>query len=491
MSAPTSSSASSSSSGAVLGSQPDPKKFAKWAKERNIFLHPDVAYLVPTKTMGSGVYAMRPIKKGSTVVTCPLASCLNPYETRVTLSPCITILEKLRSEGLDTVSTLCLRLMAELSRHASLVRPWLECCPRMDDHIFDLPQETIQRLLQAVHNGHVFAWSNVGQQYEELNVEGLWTRVKGAMDLYPSIWPPSNPNCSKGGFYQALAQIWSRNFHREEVKGQEGPYMLPGIDLINHNFKHCNTDFTMHGGGRSRELTFDVMANRDIQKGEQIYCNYGNMIEARFFLEFQFINGVAPPAEDSAAIIASAHNPHDALRFSRAALASLCAAVSSTTSDALSFTELRQRNEKRLSLLHDFSLIIDEGLFVKPIAKEEASSDIVSADVESCVASPSVEIPQDLWNIVYVLTCLDDSEFNDTKSKLTRHWRCPKSAALMRNLATALRLRLDGVMANLQAVEEVLTAPDFDQRRYKRALLMLTEVLRGEVNMLKLLLKEL
>ncbi|CUG88197.1 Hypothetical protein, putative [Bodo saltans] len=464
-----------------LGVEPDHKKFALWAKKRDIFLNPDVAFLVPTKRMGLGVYALKPLKKGSTIISCPLASAISPYEKNVetSTSPSASAIaaaipqSKSSSGGgssgtlhnsvlVDNTLRVCLRLMSELSRPKSTMRPWLECCPRMPTHLFGLSQEVLERI--DLHSAaQCTQWSNVGQQFTEINADALWERAQRIIAEYPDIWPADI--CTAELFAECLTQILSRNFHREEVPGQEGPYLLPGVDFVNHSFTQTNAEFTMHGGGRAHNLSFDVMALRDIAKGEQVYYNYGPISEARFFLEFQFLNEIGG-------------NPHDALRFSWNALESLARATLDSNLDVLApapsaaakaVTISSSSLASRIKKLQRLSLWNDEGLFVTAAAPvnpdDEAATAASSNETDPSEGTTSASVrtykgfSSDLWNAVYLLTSIDDRAFEDIENTLSRHWECSKSVVkspVVRNMKVLIGLRAGALSAALQKIEQAL-----------------------------------
>lgn len=442
-----------------LGIQPDHKKFAQWAKKRGIFLNPDVAFLVPTKRMGLGVYALKPLKKGSTIISCPLSSAISPYETAVVESPSAAAIaaampaqpphggESSAAAIVDNTLKVCLRLMAELCRPQSCMRPWLECCPRMPAHLFGLPQRLMARMgLES--SSPAMRWSNVGQQLTEVNADGLWERAQQVMERNTAVWPPQL--CTQDLFVECLTQVLSRNFHREEVRGQEGPYLLPGVDFVNHSFTHTNASFTMHGGGRARSLSFDVMALRDIAKGEQVYYNYGPISEARFFVEFQFLN----EAEG---------NPHDQLRFSFDTLTTLAQATleagvpsGGPTIDVAS----------RMHALQRQALWNDEGIFVEPrlaanLAEGENGNSAAASGTTAASSQTFLGVSGDLWNAVYLLTCINDEVFEGLQSKLSRHWECPKSKAVIQIMRTFMNLRWAAVSSAVEAVHGALADDAF------------------------------
>jgi hypothetical protein len=460
-----------------LGVEPDHKKFATWAKKREIFLNPDVAFLVPTKRMGLGVYAIKPLKKGSTIISCPLASAISPYEKNVETSTspsagaiAAAIPQQKSASGssgtlhssvlVDNTLRVCLRLMSELSRPKSTMRPWLECCPRMSTHLFGLSQEVLARI-DLDKSSQCTQWSNVGQQYTEIGADALWERAQNIIAEYPDIWPADI--CTGELFVECLTQILSRNFHREEVPGQEGPYLLPGVDFVNHSFAQTNAEFTMHGGGRARGLSFDVMALRDIVKGEQVYYNYGPISEARFFLEFQFLNDAGG-------------NPHDSLRFSWSAMETLARATLDSDLEVLapapsaaakavsiSSSSLASRVKK----LQRLSLWNDEGLFVMAAAPvnsdEAASSNSNETDPSEGTTSASARtykgFSSELWNAVYLLTSIDDQAFESLENSLSRHWECPKSivkSPVVRNMKVFIGLRAAAVSNGIKKIEAAL-----------------------------------
>uniref|UniRef100_A0A0A9XPI3 Ribosomal N-lysine methyltransferase set11 n=1 Tax=Lygus hesperus TaxID=30085 RepID=A0A0A9XPI3_LYGHE len=89
-------------------------------------------------------------------------------------------------------------------------------------------------------------------------------------------------------FCECLAQVLSRNFHRDECTRREGPYLLPGLDILNHATE-ANVKLEVRGGGRRHEVSFTAITTRPIARGEQLFLCYGDIGAARFVTEFQFI----------------------------------------------------------------------------------------------------------------------------------------------------------------------------------------------------------
>lgn len=324
-----------------LGRNPSPESFAKWCKKRGIFLHPDVAFLVPTKTMGCGVFATKPLPTGTVVIECPAASSVSPYVDPAVDSPSIAVLRRPEHEKefkADPALYAVLRLLAELCQTAGAVqgsgtgtlspwRPWLEACPRMPEHLYYVRSPADLQALglpigkeagkeaTAVDKASVAAvnplsWTTVSQQLRDMRALERWAAVERFAALYPKTWPPAVATFEL--FCECMAQVSSRNFHREEVPSREGPYLLPGLDIINHSFD-ANCGFEMRGGGRKHATSFTVVATRPLQRGEQVYCSYGRIGVARFAVEFQFA---------TAAVV-----KEDIVRFAAPTLASLAASL--------------------------------------------------------------------------------------------------------------------------------------------------------------------
>ena len=473
-----------------FGKNGNPATFAKWAKSREIFLHPDVAFLIPTKTMGLGVYAARPLPKGSTVVSCPLAASVSPYEKPCAESQGLQVIAQQQSQyaSVSTLLIVCLRLLEAIGKPNHPWKPWLEACPLMPDHLFHLApalhaltsskkveislttpseaalaaevelapfltecfQKTVASLLTP--EGHPFAWSNVAQSLLSVNVPALWRQAHAIMSQHPSIWPEKV--ITYPIFCQVLSQVLSRNFHREEVKGQEGPYLLPGVDFVNHDAALTNATFQIHGGGRSRALTFDVITTKDLQKGEQVYYNYGEIVNARFLVEFQFV---------------PQHNLLDALQFSLTMMETLGTAVRLQKEEeqgggSNSPAQHQKVVRERISALQKLNLLTDDGFYLQGEVRFEkrvaAALDAKKSDPTSSVAVNDATFFRGLehswWNMVHLLVVATDAEFAELQSKVSHHWQCPKTPRLLEASSAMLTLRLQSVKVNVKAITTLL-----------------------------------
>eukprot|EP00796_Vickermania_ingenoplastis_P010972 gene10972-7617_t len=377
---------------------PSPAAFAKWAKQHEIFIHPDVDVLHATPQMGGcGVVARRALPTGTVVLSTPLTASIHPYAEPHPRIPSIAVLQAAGTAQLphdtnnnsactqqqqqhtadaplhadpatlphrssfgpntttavgspladanpnalhaqkkgrhncappltrrDPVLCVVLRLMAEYCKGSrSTCFPWLQHCPPMSAHLFDLrPQEqaALGQIVrapgpQADHHpgasGHAccpaedtassrvccwFArWTSISQQLRELRVAERWAVAQEeAIGPHPDIWPPAKATYAL--FCRCLAHVFSRNFHREEIVGREGPYLLPGLDFLNHA-SPPNTAFEVRGGGRKHGMTFTVLTTEPIKAGQQIFASYGSIGAARFTVEFQFLSEDAVRAD--------------------------------------------------------------------------------------------------------------------------------------------------------------------------------------------------
>lgn len=385
--------------------------FLKWAKQHDVFIHPDVDVLHRTPEMGGfGVFAKKALKPGTVVISTPLAVAISPYSdqhprlvglqalasppplgldpaasssflsscggasaslspspagasslqpsqshltTTTTTKSCArtpTPTMMARSTGANTHSSwghppdgppthrketsvllpltrrdpvlaVVLTLLSEYAkgRHSTYF-PWLQYCPRMNMHLFDLSQDQksifglssgcssssplpssltttteIEKDEKKEKDGSVCGdwrrWTGISQALRDLRLEERWHIAQTEVfPFYPDIWPP--PIVQYPFFCLCVAHVYSRNFHREEIIGREGPYLLPGLDFLNHA-QPPNTIFEVTGGGRKHERCFTVQVckkGNGIPAQGQIFASYGRIGSARFVSEFQFLS---------------------------------------------------------------------------------------------------------------------------------------------------------------------------------------------------------
>ncbi|CAJ1993826.1 SET domain containing protein [Leishmania donovani] len=487
-----------------LGMNPSPQAFAKYAKKHNIFLHPDVAFLVPTKTMGMGVFAARPLHAGTVVISCPETSGVSPYMKEVPTSPCVAALHASPTAMEDAALFDALVLMAELGRENSPWRPWLEVCPRMAHHFFDLSSAQAAVLgtesvmggwtganLEAprtVEDTTVVASATLGlagvtgvaQALGELRVMQRWATAQAIMAALPDVWPADK--ASFGLFSEALSQVFSRNFHREDLPGREGPYLLPGLDILNHSFA-ANTAFEVRGGGRKHATAFTVVTTRAVQKGEQVYGCYGRIGAARFAVEFQFVTkavlrndlvrcsaaslatvatllqywkaaGETPGCTvDSSAITAYLQRCTDGAALAVGAGAMAWKPAFFGGDSAADVEARRKEMERRVERLQRLGILYDEGLYlVRPYATWEAeeAAEPASTFRWSTPAAHEEEIAENrrvLAATVYLLTA-SKSVYDEVYHRVTADWEPPESAQMSAAVRDFLHIRI--VAAQLQ-----------------------------------------
>lgn len=466
-----------------LGANPSADAFGKWAKKHHIFLNPDVAFLVPTKTMGMGVFARRALPKGTVIISCPESMSLSPYSKPSAESPAVAVLQaafEQRGAPKDNTLHVILRLLAELCRcprgasnssSATVWRPWLEACPRMDAHLFDLsPAQAAALGLTPGAAGAAAAWPGVAQQLRDLDIAGRWQTARAlVVDAHPEVFPPALATFEL--FCECAAQVYSRNFHRETVPGREGPYLLPGVDIINHAFQ-CNAAFEVMGGGRKHATTFNVVAARPLVKGEQVYCSYGRIGAARFVVEFQFIT--EPVVRE------------DMCRFSADVLAAVAldlrrrsrtntAKGGSSSSRSAEEEQAQQEEEKeemkrRVTRLQRMGVLYEEGLYInRPFdADDEAKDSLIfkshhpdvseehntsvrhTLDTYRSAQQRRAECQEQLRALTAVVFLLlaSDAEFERlVHEEVNRDWAPPRSAEVRKMAADALWVRREAAAA--------------------------------------------
>ncbi|KPA81480.1 hypothetical protein ABB37_03837 [Leptomonas pyrrhocoris] len=514
---------SPSTSPSYLGKNPSPQAFAKYAKKHDIFLHPDVAFLVPTKTMGMGVFAARLLPVGTVVLSCPEASGVSPYMKDAITSPCVAVLHASPAAMQDAVLFDVLVLMSELCRPHSLWRPWLESCPPMIHHLFDLTPnqaavlgvapavavkavgETAPDRCSSTEVGGNSSSSTsltlglspltgVAQALEELCVKGRWAVAQKIISSAPDVWPAEKATLEL--FCDCLAQVFSRNFHREELAGREGPYLLPGLDILNHSFT-ANTTFEVRGGGRKHATAFTVVTTRAVKKGEQVYGCYGRIGAARFAVEFQFVT--------------KSVLRNDLVRCSAASLATvatlmhyiLVAAAGESTANASALIEdylneipeaegsvvacptgdwkpelfgsdssaevaaLHKDMERRVEQLQRLGILFDEGLYlVRPYATwtEEEAAEGAATFRWSAPSEHEKEVAQHgrvLAATVYLLTA-PKTEYEDLYHRITVEWTAPQTAAVARAVRVFVAIKVAAARRQKASLAQVFSSSDRD-----------------------------
>ncbi|EPY37843.1 hypothetical protein AGDE_06090 [Angomonas deanei] len=503
-----------------LGLKPSPELFAKFAKSEEIFLCPDVAFLVPTKTMGAGVFARCPLPAGTVVISCPISVALSPYEQPSLRAPCVEVLQGCflkegtlytpRSEGTpkpsppdhlsssDPFFYMVMRLMAELCRPRSPWRLWLEACPRMPRHFFNLSDAQKTYLLgDSQTSDDRRLWTGVSEQLKEVDVAGRWAMAQLLMKEYPSLWPAQTSNGKDTTFElfcECLAHVLSRNFHREQLQGREGPYLLPGLDFLNHSFTP-NTTFEVRGGGRKHEAAFTVVTNRPLVKGEQVYVSYGECGAARMVTQFQFIN---EPVRQ-----------RDKCRFAVNVLVGMALALrqekGGKEQSAEENEKLRKELERRIDHLQRLGIVYDEGLYLsRPLTNGDAQHEAALQRywtkmrdskgkllfVEDSTVSEEDDtfhdsVVQGLHQEVrffcitfYLLIAVEEEVFDDIYRRMNKSWTPPQESASI--AAAATKMKQEVAQQQLTKVEEMFPGNENTVRRF-----LLRSALQSEMDTLK------
>ncbi|EPY29124.1 hypothetical protein STCU_04713 [Strigomonas culicis] len=271
------------------------------------------------------------------------------------------------------------------------------------------------------------------------------------MAPHPEVWPPAEATAAL--FWECLAHVLSRNFHREELVGREGPYLLPGLDILNHHFE-CNTKFEVRGGGRKHEAAFTVVTTRPLQRGEQVYVTYGRIGAARFAVEFQFVN--------------ERIQEMDAIRFSAPVLVDLATCLRAAQDTAEDSHACRQEMARRVDYLQRLGIVYDEGLYLsRPSDLQLAPPPVADEDDDDDGAKHSEEVRAVLEQariftaVCYLLVGVrTKDDFTTLYKTIGKFWAAPREVVAAgeaggaprrvatRDLATAaIRLKAAAVQA--------------------------------------------
>eukprot|EP00958_Prasinococcus_capsulatus_P016813 scaffold1883_cov396-Prasinococcus_capsulatus_cf.AAC.15 len=98
-----------------------------------------------------------------------------------------------------------------------------------------------------------------------LTFKGRSNRFRGETDLAEWVW--------------ANTVVHSRTFRHEGER-----FMLPLIDLINHDFERENVQWV-----RRDDRSIDLAVNRRIEQGEQLYVSYGDRNSDDFLVYYGFV----------------------------------------------------------------------------------------------------------------------------------------------------------------------------------------------------------
>eukprot|EP00002_Diphylleia_rotans_P018149 TRINITY_DN3522_c0_g1_i2.p1 TRINITY_DN3522_c0_g1~~TRINITY_DN3522_c0_g1_i2.p1 ORF type:complete len:408 (+),score=62.49 TRINITY_DN3522_c0_g1_i2:62-1285(+) len=232
---------------------------------------------------GLGLLATQPIAAGQTVLSLPSASFLTVQSAlrNSTLKKPLAQYGKHDFNENDSILALYLMLLRNQARgKQTQYSAYFENAPKAFNNTVNFSEEDVGFLQGSNVDVLARRWRDqLPRDYKLLFSEHLFQN-------YPSTF--KSHEYSYDDFKWAISFICTRAFDIS-MGGQTVRAIMPGIDFLNHSFDaQCSHSYNDKAG------CMNVVANRQINAGEQIFTNYGPIGNGRLVLVYGFATEVNP-----------------------------------------------------------------------------------------------------------------------------------------------------------------------------------------------------
>ena len=201
----------------------------------------------------------------------------------------------------------------------SQYRPYLDSLPSDYEHLFQWTDDEVDEYLRGTTLGTIVKQDRSQHTLEQRFLTSVQPFLihTGAL---PSLSVTSRQNEKTIEQFRQLCMVLStRGFHLQSTSSDNitdsqpqesyaGPFLLPFIDLLNHNPARACTTLQRN----AEDGTFYMIAERNIEKGEEIFHSYGNGLSSAQCLQ---TFGFVPEESIHRAAAASTWNGVDETNF--------------------------------------------------------------------------------------------------------------------------------------------------------------------------------
>eukprot|EP00308_Calcidiscus_leptoporus_P000990 CAMPEP_0119357758 /NCGR_PEP_ID=MMETSP1334-20130426/6086_1 /TAXON_ID=127549 /ORGANISM="Calcidiscus leptoporus, Strain RCC1130" /LENGTH=539 /DNA_ID=CAMNT_0007372075 /DNA_START=81 /DNA_END=1700 /DNA_ORIENTATION=+ len=255
-----------------------------WLRLRGATVHPALDLQGRRPDGVRGVVATQHISKGELLCKLPRSAVVTTCESRM----CGWLPEAARS--LPPVLRVALFLLRECAQGGdSEWAPYLQSLPTDFETLEFWEQDELEQLRGTCLYTEIARLTDAqGQLVGPARV--MWDKSIAPIVLgAPELWPQAN----RSAFLRACAAVRTRGFF-DSADGGSGPYLLPAIDLLNHARAHTATSLVIErgegcGSGSGGELTFSMVAERDICAGEEVTHTYDDLDNTQLLLTYGFV----------------------------------------------------------------------------------------------------------------------------------------------------------------------------------------------------------
>jgi len=265
--------------------------YADFLKQKNIFLSPKVAITdFRAEGQGRGLRAEEDISKGETLFTVPTSSILRAETDG-------EIAQLTAKHELDSWSALIVRMMA--AQTSSEWKPYFDVLPTEFNTPMFWDAGEAEKLLRG---SEVLA--KIGRE----SADELYDQLASTVLKEPALAELPENARSRDAFHRMGSLIMSYAFdvpaqhtkgdnssnndeeeeeeEDEESQEDEGKAMVPLADALNSHSRLQNAELTTP---ENTDDNFEMVASRDIKKGEQIYVLYGDQPSGDMLRRYGFV----------------------------------------------------------------------------------------------------------------------------------------------------------------------------------------------------------
>ncbi|CAJ1937279.1 unnamed protein product [Cylindrotheca closterium] len=269
------------------------KNLTSWVQKKHGGLVHQALHMETTNNGSNrGVIASRPIDQGELLIRLP-SSCILSGRTLLHKPDYAKSLRQ-KSSWMQCVSSFYL---ASSSNENDNWKPYLDSLPQTYETLFQWSNEEIKTYLKGTTLGAMV----LADRTEDSMKTRYQTAVRPVLDELKLLGQEKlSEDDEMKMFLNACMCISTRGFHysgegHDEEESYKGPFLLPIIDMLNHNpSKSCTTLQYSEG-------CFSMVAERPIAQGEEILHSYGDSLTSAQLLQtFGFV--MVPPLPSTAEI---------------------------------------------------------------------------------------------------------------------------------------------------------------------------------------------
>ncbi|GAX20562.1 [ribulose-bisphosphate carboxylase]/[fructose-bisphosphate aldolase]-lysine N-methyltransferase [Fistulifera solaris] len=245
----------------------------------------------PTTTHRLGLIATERIAKGQVILSLPCENNNDDTFPVLTVMTAKQVFQDVLPDSFDSwtgdAGLLAMLLLHHVAHDANTPMPfrtaWLQALPTMEEmtHHPYFWSEADQEVLQMSSTNKIY------QRLDDMEEDFAWWK-KQVLDVNRQRFPESvhdQPCFSWTGFQWAMAVIQSRSFFLDGALR-----CIPLLDMCNHDDAAEEIQTASAGGffGSGGNKNAQLIADRNYEVGQEVFCSYGPKSAADYLLEHGF-----------------------------------------------------------------------------------------------------------------------------------------------------------------------------------------------------------